>query len=365
MSDLPPPVPVSVQMPSIEEESDEMESLPGPPRKRISEKIESIEPFTPRHPNVPSDANVESTVKQEEKPKPNPFAALGGGKPSLGGLMMGINGANKLLKASRRATTFVLKEGSKLAGNHKDWCITPTERMRSIDELRKHMPTSEECDVLNIPTDRLFVDNIKDVLYLSGGCAGVRFTTAELKSLQALVLNIHDLVKNLEKTYAKLSPDQTKLNINPSGSEKIDRNDDYVASNMKIMYFHGVADNLIQLISELQVIVHEKQKLIDKTATKMKFENDPDNIPGGMPRPRWLEILMTKCDAYLNPPSTSTNINESEASSSSRKKPVTKGKLASFVSFLCLSALPCTEDEQAALEEVNFYNELSIAVCMI
>jgi hypothetical protein len=372
MSELPPPVPASDAKPITTGESDLMldsnQSLPSPPHRRISESIPTIEPFSPKSSleNVLKDESSTGQTDENPIPRSSFLAGIGGAKPNLGGLVMGLNGANKLLKASKRATTFVLKEGSKLSGNHKDWSITPKDRMRNIDELRKHVPTPEECDVLNVPSDRLFVDNIKDVLYLSGGCAGVRFSTAELKSLQSLISNIKDLVKILEKTYAKLTPEQTKLNINPTSSEQIDRSAESAsgASNMTVMYFHGVADDLTQLISQLQVVVHEKQKLIDKSAAKMKFENDPDNIPGGMPRPRWLDILMIKCEAYLNhaaPTFSEGGITPSMIS----RKPLTKGKLSAFISFLCIGALPCTEDEQAALEEVSLCIPNSIYRCWL
>jgi len=287
----------------------------------------------------------------------NPMVGMLAGKGGIGGAL-GIGGAKPFLKSTKRATTFVLKGGSKLVGKVEDWSVTPTERMRNIDELRKHIPTPEECDLLNIPDDRLFADNMKDVLYLSGGCAGVRFSTSELRSLQNLVANISDLCKTLEKSFRRLSPEQTKISIDAIlHTNKPNRSDTNPWGDYnKITYFHGVADDLLNLIDELQRVVSQKQKSIDKTASKMKFDSDPDG--GAAPRPKWLDVLMQKFDKHFN-------VHDPTLTSKTTVL-LSKGKLASFISYCLVDDVPCSKEEREAMEEVNIrinaFNFLSVCL---
>lgn len=319
---VPDPVDLNASEATLDDSSASSSPIPTPP-------VETV-PSSSSNPPPAPDASTSRPL--------NPMVGMLG--RGIGGL--GIGGAKPFLKSTKRATTFVLKSGAKLQGKHTDWSVTPTERMRNIDELRKHIPTPEECDLLNVPDDRLFVDNIKDVLYLSGGCAGVRFSTSELRSLQALVANISDLCKILEKTYHKLSPEQTKLNINTFLTDLQGNTVNTLPGGdyNKITYFHGVADNLLGLIHQLQGIVHEKQQTIDKSAAKMKFDSDPDG-GAAMPRPKWLEVLMKKFDAYLNSNSTSNNVL------------LSKGKLAAFISFCLFDEVLCTEEERESIEDVS------------
>jgi hypothetical protein len=81
------------------------------------------------------------------------------------------------------------------------WKVSVADRMRYLDDLHKHAPLPEECEELNIPDDRLDLHTIKDILFLCGGCAGVRFTSEDFATIHLIVAKLVPLWEQLEKQF--------------------------------------------------------------------------------------------------------------------------------------------------------------------
>ena len=102
----------------------------------------------------------------------NPFA--GGGNPFGSG---GLKGGLSLLK--KKATPKAFEEWDMRGERSVEWKKTVTVRMRDIDTYRLHVPEENERKKYHIPesSDRVNIQDQKQLMVLCGGYAGVRFSS--------------------------------------------------------------------------------------------------------------------------------------------------------------------------------------------
>lgn len=138
--------------------------------------------------------------------------------------------------------------------------VAPRERIRQLDRLRFHnLHPEDECVILRLPSRRVDIQSMKDVILLCGGFVGVRFDGTELKA-------ISDTTKDLEKTWTQLDALYKSI---PSAvtkdSSQLDADKAAVVAE-----FHALCDNYIRDLQVIQQIVRDKQATIDKTAETLK-----------------------------------------------------------------------------------------------
>lgn len=214
----------------------------------------------------------------------------------------------------------------------EDWKYSCTERLRYIDNIYKHSPIPSECDLLNIPKDRLHLNVFKDILLLAGGCASITFDSDEFHQLQEFSKNCSNIYKQLDIIYSSLSNSDKKLKL-----EAINRSINNEENINTIIKFHCLADDFYNIIMQLVVIINKKQQMIDKTLLKEKFHIDPENLIG-VSKPKWLEIWINKFQlAYED-------------------IPISKGKFAVFIANSLCGNIDYNSDELDALMEVSLYD---------
>jgi hypothetical protein len=180
-------------------------------------------------------------------PTLNPFA----GGLKFTGLKMGQ------LKKKEEKLAFIDYD---LASFFSQTSINATERLRQIDKFHLHAPLDSECSLLNVPNNRLNLLILKDILYLSGGLVGTRFSNEDLASLRGILPTMTKLWIELEMQYKVLDTVSKKLLINDKPQETEETNE-----TSSVRKFHALVDQYLEQLVELQAIVRRLQNSIDKS----------------------------------------------------------------------------------------------------
>jgi hypothetical protein len=180
-------------------------------------------------------------------PSFNPFA----GGLKLGGLKLGQ------LKKKEEKFAFVDYD---LDSFTNQMTISATERLRQIDKFHLHAPLDNECILLNIPNNRLNLLILKDILYLSGGLVGTRFSNEDLANLRAILSTMSKLWNDLELRYKDMDATCKKLLIDDKQQEI-----DATSEASVVRNFHEIVDQYLKQLIELQAIVRRLQNSIDKS----------------------------------------------------------------------------------------------------
>jgi len=91
------------------------------------------------------------------------------------------------------------------------WSCSAIDRMRTLDNMRKPTPLSDECSLLNISDRRLDIHALKDILSLCGCCAGGRFTTAEFTAARTGARTLAELWDTTNASFELLDKTQRKV----------------------------------------------------------------------------------------------------------------------------------------------------------
>lgn len=160
---------------------------------------------------------------------------------------LGLGAARLKSQNSMRNISFVDKDIAKFVGSRD---VSPAERMRVLDDIRKHSPTEKESLDLNIPRDRLSLEGLKDVMFLSGGCSGGRFSTEELDIMRNAVGKLQLQNSTLNQLYDSFSSD-IRRNV-PSSEELVD----------SVLEFYQASDYVLNSCMVIQEFVRNKNKTL-------------------------------------------------------------------------------------------------------
>ena len=320
-------------------------------------------------------ASFSSEAAPEKAEEETPTEIKRGGIFALGGL-----GGLGALKGSSRKTAprvpFALKplDAAELA---LQWRLSSTERMRVLDDLHRHAPLPDECLQLGIPDDRLDLHRTKDVLLLSGGCLGVRFSSDELGEIARLLATLSPLWDFLQARFAAMTSLQKKAVLSGGPYPTADAPEEWDEADRaagEAVGFHCEADAYSGAMAQLQAVIRRKQAAIQRGSdgAQMKFDADPESLVGS-PMPHWLVALLQKYHACTGAgadvggsgcgtggeavtPSPAAAAAAAAASSaaaapltradaSALRRGVTIGKLAAFLSGCVVGAQTCSHEE--------------------
>ena len=317
---------------------------------------------------------------------------------------LGLPGAGMLKpKAAPKKFKFVERDLSEASLGEKQWKMTIAERMRYLDDARKHSPLSDECAFLNIPEGRLDLHTLKSILYVCGGCAGARFSTNDFTLAKDLIATMEKVWNEMESAYKALSAAQRKVvldqpyiisppspstgkeeeegtNDNNTDTEKTEKSagdtdsgsdeeeeeepaplpDDVDAG---VVGFHRLADQWCRLANTMQDLVKVKQSSLptaeERKALIASFAaSDPDGLDKAKSMPDWLETLLAKykCEGVPKVQESVSNLTlniDGKPPTPLQANPDTIGKVSCYVSFMVMGAIPTGEGaEQTALREV-------------
>jgi len=273
------------------------------------------------------------------------------GPPRPAFLLGGVGGLKSLTKSVK--LTFcdkVLHPDESLSAQ---WKLSASDRMRQLDDIRKHAPLETECTDLNIPNDRLDLHRTQDILFLCGGCCGVRFTSDEMSLIGQLRSFLDPLWDAINRQFQGLDSAQRKrvLSGGPYTREAVAAKGDLAredagSDSEGIIAYHIIADDYVRAMHRLQTLIKAKQSSIlrGEGGQKLaKFEKDPDSNVGKA-LPDWLTLLLTKYQAKLG--------NDTTGTTQSLKVGVTVGKLAAFISSCVVGSEPCSEEEWSAVAQL-------------
>lgn len=239
------------------------------------------------------------------------------------------------------------------------WKMSGSDRMRLLDEIHKHAPLPEECEMLNIPNDRLDLHRTQDILFLSGGCCGVRFTSDEMALIVRVKADLQPIWDSLDKQFACMEAAQKKKVLtggpyamsNLASKEIAEEDKEFEAA----VRFHATADAYLHHMHKLQQLIKNKQTAIKKCdagAQLTKFDKDPD-ASMGKAMPDWLSTILTKFHSLNGIRlDAAGGDGDSKKSTLSLKTGVTIGKLAAFVSGCIVGSISCTDDEWSAVSDL-------------
>lgn len=219
----------------------------------------------------------------------------------------------------------------------------PRDRIRELDRLRFHnLHPEDECVLLRLPSRRVDIQSLKDVIMLCGGLVGVRFESSELRLISGTCSDLERTWVQLDRLYKSMPSAVTKM----GSSSDIDM-------QQTVEDFHALCDNYIRDLQNIQDLIKLKQATIDRTVEPMKIEADPSSNVGS-PYPKWLMILRAKFEAVVaKEKADAAGEASSPISSASQVFPLGK-----FSVFLCLSLQGRFEfsvEEKEALSEVRKY----------
>lgn len=314
---------------------------------------------------------------------------------------MGLPGVGMLKpKAAPKKYKFVERDVGEASLGEKQWKMTIAERMRYLDDARKHSPLTDECAFLNIPEGRLDLHTLKSILYVCGGCAGARFSTDDFTLAKDLIASMEKVWKEMESAYKALSAAQRKVVLDehyiispPSPSAGKDEADGTGESNADtgkteksvssdsdedeeeepaplpddvdagVVGFHRLADQWSRLANTMQDLVKTKQSSLptaeDRKALIASFAaSDPDGLNQAKSMPDWLDTLLDKYKREGMPKLQASVANltlnkDGKQPTSQQSNPDTIGKISGFLSCMVMGAIPTAEGkEQTALREV-------------
>jgi hypothetical protein len=143
--------------------------------------------------------------------------------------------------------------------------LSAQERMRVMDRFFLHNPhLEEECAWLNLPSNRLHLHSLKDVMYLSGGLVGVRFESDELKDAGQLLKILGTMWADLDKIYKNMSTSERKLTWTTENTADAVLN----LQLQSVSHFHDQCDAYLRHIKILQSLIRKKQSQIDSNSVK-------------------------------------------------------------------------------------------------
>jgi hypothetical protein len=234
------------------------------------------------------------------------------------------------------------------------WKLSASDRMRQLDDIRKHAPLETECTDLNIPNDRLDLHRKQDILFLCGGCCGVRFTSDEMSLIDHLRSLLDPLWDAVNRQFQGMDSAERKrvLSGGPYTREMLAAEgaalapEDAGSDSDGAIAYHIIADDYVRAMHRLQTLIKAKQSTIQRgegSQQLAKFEKDPDSNMGKA-LPDWLTLLLTKYQAKLG--------NDTTGTAQSLKAGVTVGKLATFISSCVVGSEPCHEEEWSAVSQL-------------
>ena len=112
-----------------------------------------------------------------------------------------FGGGTTTLRSKKEVKVSFAKKQMGSEANAELWKVSVADRMRHLDDLHKHAPLSEECVELNIPDDRLDLHSTRDILFLCGGCAGVRFSSEDFTTMSRSVSLLIPIWAQLESQF--------------------------------------------------------------------------------------------------------------------------------------------------------------------
>jgi hypothetical protein len=190
-----------------------------------------------------------------------------------------VNELSPRLKKSVEQSSFVkYKLDDSYIGVHN---VSVQDRMRVMDRFNLHNPhAQEECTFLNLPSNRLHLHSLKDVMYLSGGLVGVRFESDELKQTSELCNQLAVLWADIDKLYKGMSSIERKTILSTSAvvvtaEATLDTNPDAILDVKvdNVTKFHQLCDQYLEIIKDLQRMVLKKQGQIDVNEAGIRGES--------------------------------------------------------------------------------------------
>ena len=305
---------------------------------------------------------------------------------------MGLAGSLKGLKSRAPAPpklTLVGKNLEEKSLGSMQWKMTASERMRYLDDIRKHSPLPDEAAFLNIPeSGRLDLHVLKSVLYICGGCAGARFTTEDFTSIKKLINDMEQAWAAMDCSFKALAPAQKKIILDeafvlpPAAESTTNESDDEDKKEEEgrfdgngelekmpdgvdegVVEFHRLADIWSRLAKSLQDMVKTKQISLPSTEERKALiasfaSCDPDGLDKAKSMPDWLEVLLDKykkegIPKVLSAIANKTFNKDGSAPNSMQSNPETIGKISVFFSWAVVGKIS-TEDQaqQGALLEL-------------
>lgn len=263
------------------------------------------------------------------------------GRPAFpfGGLGVGLlksaaktNSINADLQKAWTAHDFVMYLGQS--------STPPRDRIRELDRLRFHnLHPEDECVLLRLPSRRVDIQSLKDVIMLCGGLVGVRFESAELRLISGTCSDLERTWVQLDRLYKSMPSAVTKM----GSSNDIDM-------QQVIEDFHALCDNYIRDLQNIQDLIKLKQATIDRSVEPMKIEADPSSNVGS-PYPKWLMILREKFEAVVAKEKADAAGESSQVSSVLQVFPL--GKFSVFLCFGLHGRFEFSLQEKEALSEVR------------
>lgn len=259
----------------------------------------------------------------------------------LGMLRSGIkNGVSADLQKSWTLHEFAMYLGQS--------STAPRDRIRELDRLRFHnLHPEDECVILRLPSRRIDIQSMKDVIMLCGGLVGVRFEGSELRSISSIC-------SDLERTWAQLDRLYKSM---PSSVTKVGGPQDNIEMQQVVEDFHRLSDSYIRDLQIIQDIVRAKQAMIDRNAEPMKIEADPSSNVGA-PYPKWLIVLKEKYEKIVAEERAAAAALNGEASSPKTSSAFHLGKFAVFICHGMQGRIEFSQDEKDAVGEVRFSHSL-------
>jgi len=272
-------------------------------------------------------------------------------------------GLGTKLSAKVVRTSFASKEldPSSAEVSASQWKMSASNRMRWLDDVHKHSPLEEECADLNIPNDRLDLHRTQDILFLAGGCCGVRFSSAEMALIAQLRADLQPAWDVLDGQFKALDSSLRKKvltggpyarGVPPSEFAESD------ADAEAAVNFHRSADDYLALMRRLQVLIQDKQASSprrasgDATLSLPKFDKDPD-ANAGKAMPDWMSLLLAKYQTAQQPSRLPDPFAAGAAPAAhSLKAGATVGKFAVFLSACVVGTVACNDEEWSAVAQV-------------
>ena len=143
--------------------------------------------------------------------------------------------------------------------------VSPQERMRTLDLFNLHNPhPEEECKLYNLPSNRLHLHTLKDIMFLSGGLVGGRFSSDDLKHAGEVTKGLAKQWSEIDSLYKSMSASDRKFVFKtPSQDNNTDIPPPIIVTPDCVTNFHALCDSYLTKIKDLQDLVKRKQSEIN------------------------------------------------------------------------------------------------------
>jgi hypothetical protein len=128
--------------------------------------------------------------------------------------------------------------------------LGPREIIRRLDKFKLHQLTSDESNILNLPSRRLNLHSMKDIMLLCGGSAGVRFETDDMKFINTLLQQLQQIWTDVDGIYKELPSSVTKSSKNAVDEIQLEL----------ISSFNERAKEYVERLVELQTFIRRKRE---------------------------------------------------------------------------------------------------------